>query len=76
MGRLIPIKFGPRKTDVDVEGKKYSELPGILATIHDTEVPDNVEMYANEKPVDSMNDPIPGNVRAIEITAVAGQKQK
>lgn len=76
MGRIIPVKFGPRSTDVDVEGKKFSALPGILAALHDTEIPGNVEIYANKEPVKNMDDDIPPNIQSIEITAVAGKKQK
>lgn len=75
MSKIVPVKFGPRSTDVDVEGKKYGELLGILATIHDTEVPANVEIYANEKPILDMETEIPDGISCIELTALAGKKQ-
>jgi len=73
--KIIPVKFGPRKSDVDVAGRKYSELPGILATIHDTEIPENVEIFANDNPVTNLDDPISDDINSIDLTAVAGQKQ-
>lgn len=76
MGKIIPVKFGPRTTDVDVENKKFSALPGILAALHDTEIPSNVEIYADKEPVKNMDDLIPQGINSIEITALAGKKQK
>lgn len=73
--RLVPVKFGPRQTDVDVTGKKYSALPGILSTIHDTEIPEDIEIYANEQLVKDMDTEISDNVNMIELTALAGKKQ-
>ena len=76
MGKIVPVKFGPRKTDVDVENRKYNELPGILAAIHDTEIPANIEIYADDKPVTDFGASIPEGIGIIELSAVAGQKQR
>lgn len=76
MSKIVPVKFGPRTTDIDVEGKKFSELPGILAALHDTEIPSNVEVFANKEPVKNMDDFIPENISSIDLTAVAGKKQE
>ena len=76
MRKIVPVKFGPRTTDVDIEGKKFSALPGILAALHDTEIPSNVEIYADKEPVKNLDEFIPEGVQSIEITALAGKKQK
>lgn len=76
MGKIVPVKFGPRTTDVDIEGKKFSALPGILAALHDTEIPSNVEVYADKEQVKNMDEMIPSGINSIEITALAGKKQK
>ena len=76
MSKIIPVKFGPRKTDVDIEGRKYSELPGILAAMHDTEIPENVEIYADNNPITDLDATIPPGISSIDLTAVAGQKQR
>ena len=76
MSKIVPVKFGPRTTDVDIEGKKFSALPNILAALHDTEIPSNVEVYADKEPIKDLDQMIPPGVQAIEITALAGKKQK
>ena len=76
MGKIVPVKFGPRKTDVDIENRKYNELPGILAAIHDTDIPENIEIYADDKPVSDHGMSIPQGIGAIELAVVAGQKQR
>lgn len=76
MAKIVPVKFGPRTTDIDIEGKKFSALPGILAALHDTEIPSNVEVYADKEPIKNLDAFIPEGIQSIELTALAGKKQK
>ena len=73
MSKIVPVKFGTKSVDIDVEGKKYGELPGILEALNDSEVPGNVEMYADDQLVKDIETSIPEGTQRIEITALAGK---